>query len=163
MEFVIDGHLTIGDRSFDQNISLFSNEAIHYIKEDGYFYKDIVTSLYSYEQYPEHQYIENKDQNIFILASCATASAAGDFVDVSKNMENIVIIGTNTSGVYINMANYEIAMPYSRLRLEFSECLNYSDSNYFRESYGIEPDIYLTGKNLQKRLKSFFENYVEIL
>ena len=58
------------------------------------------------------------------------------------------------------MANYNMAMPYSGLYLQFGECMQYFDPSYFRESYGMEPDLYLTGKNLQKRLKKFFKTYV---
>lgn len=112
---------------------------------------------YYYYQYPEEQYLENAGRRIFVLVSRATASSAEGFVDLVNNMENTVTIGTNTGGVFTNMANYSMAMPYSRLYLEFGECLMYYDPSYFRESYGMEPDIYLTGKNLEKRLERFLK------
>ena len=80
--------------------------------------------------------------------------------DALKNIENTVTIGTNTGGVLINMANYSMAMPYSGLLLQFGTCLQNFDPSYFKESYGIEPDIYLTGKNLDQRLKKFFQTYI---
>ena len=115
---------------------------------------------YYYCQYPEGQYLENKERRIFVLTSRRTASSAEGFVDLANNMENVVTIGTNTGGVFTNMANYSVAMPYSRLYLEFGECLMYYEPAYFRESYGMEPDIYLTGENLEDRLEKFFEIYV---
>lgn len=60
----------------------------------------------------------------------------------------------------MNMANYSMAMPYSRLLLQFGESMQYFEGSYFQESYGIEPDVYLTGKNLDERLEKFFKLYV---
>lgn len=114
-----------------------------------------------YYQYPTEQYLENDNHNIFVLTSRYTASAAEGYTDVLKNLENVVTIGTNTGGVLSNMANYFFAMPYSGLFIQFGECLIQFDSSYFKESYGMEPDIYLTGRDLDTRLKKFFEIYVE--
>lgn len=114
-----------------------------------------------YYQYPTEQYLENDNRNIFVLTSRYTASAAEAYTDVLKNLENVVTIGTNTGGVLSNMANYSFAMPYSGLYIQFGECMIQFDSSYFKESYGLEPDIYLTGKELDTRLKKFFEIYVE--
>ena len=116
---------------------------------------------YYYYQKPGHQYLENKGKQIFVLTSRRTSSAAEAMTDALKNMENVVTIGVNTGGVLINMANYNMAMPYSGLFLQFGESLQYFDSSYFKEAYGIEPDIYLTGKNLEGRLEKFFELYVK--
>lgn len=115
---------------------------------------------YYYDQYPGHQYLENKDSQIFVLTSRRTSSAAESMTDALKNLENVITIGTNTGGVLANMANYNMAMPYSGLYLQFGECMQYFDPTYFKESYGIEPDLYLTGKNLDRRLKKFFKTYV---
>ena len=116
---------------------------------------------YYYRQYPGHQYLENGDRQIFVLTSAHTCSAAEAMTDALKNIENTVVIGTNTGGVLLNMANYSLAMPYSGLLLQFGEAMQYFDPSYFQESYGLEPDIYLTGKNLNKRLETFFELYVD--
>ncbi len=116
---------------------------------------------YYYCQYPGHQYLENGDRQIYVLTSRRTCSAAEAMTDALKNIENTVTIGTNTGGVLINMANYFMAMPYSGLLLQFGESLQHFDNGYFQESYGIEPDIYLTGKKLDKRLEEFFKIYVD--
>ena len=121
------------------------------MKKDGKYY---------YSQYPGHQYLKNNGRHIFVLTSRHTSSAAESMTDALKNIENTVTIGTNTGGVLINMANYSMAMPYSGLLLQFGTCLQNFDPSYFKESYGIEPDIYLTGKNLDQRLKKFFQTYV---
>lgn len=118
---------------------------------------------YYYCQYPGHQYLENGERKIFVLTSRRTSSAAEAMTDALKNIENTVTIGTNTGGVLMNMANYFMAMPYSRLLLQFGESMQYFDDGYFQESYGIEPDIYLTGENLDWRLKEFFRIYVNEL
>ena len=121
------------------------------MKKDGKYY---------YSQYPGHQYLKNNGRHIFVLTSRYTSSAAESMTDALKNIENTVTIGTNTGGVLINMANYSMAMPYSGLLLQFGTCLQNFDPSYFKESYGIEPDIYLTGKNLDQRLKKFFQTYI---
>ncbi len=115
---------------------------------------------YYYCQYPGRQYLADEGRQIFVLTSRRTSSAAESMTDALKNLENVITIGTNTGGVLANMANYNMAMPYSGLYLQFGECMQYFDPSYFRESYGMEPDLYLTGKNLQKRLKKFFKTYV---
>ncbi len=121
------------------------------MKKDGKYY---------YSQHPGHQYLKNNDKHIFVLTSRHTSSAAEAMTDALKNIENVITIGTNTGGVLINMANYSMAMPYSGLLLQFGTCLQNFDPSYFKESYGIEPDIYLTGKNLDQRLKKFFQTYI---
>lgn len=115
---------------------------------------------YYYCQYPGHQYLDNGDKQIFVLTSRRTCSAAEAMTDALKNIENTVVIGTNTGGVLMNMANYSMAMPYSGLLLQFGESMQYFEGSYFQESYGIEPDVYLTGKNLDERLEKFFKLYV---
>lgn len=113
---------------------------------------------YYYTQYPGHQFLRNEGKQIFVLTSRMTSSAAEAMTDALKNVENVVTIGTNTGGVLANMANYSMAMPYSGLFLQFGECMQYFDKSYFREAYGMEPDIYITGKHIQERLDTFFEN-----
>lgn len=115
-----------------------------------------------YCQTPDHQYLKNKTRQMFVLTSRRTSSAAEAMTDAVRNIENSVVIGTNTGGVLINMANYSMAMPYSGLYLQFGESMQYFDNDYFTESYGMEPDIYLTGKDLDKRLELFFETYANI-
>lgn len=118
------------------------------------------TGKYFYEQHPQKQFLENKGKQIFVLTSRQTSSAAEAMTDAFRNLENVVTIGTNTGGVFLNMANYNMAMPYSGLFLQYGSCLQYFDKDYFQESYGMEPDIYLTGPDLEQRLKKFFINYV---
>ena len=108
---------------------------------------------------PQKQFVKNKDTAIILLTSRNTQSAGEIFTDTIKNMENVLTIGTNTGGVMINAANYGIALPYSGMYFQFGECLNYWNPNYFKEGYGIEPDIYLTGENLEKRLQLFINHY----
>lgn len=119
------------------------------VKKDGY-----------YQQYPKEQFLEN-NTNLFLLTSRQTASSAEAFTDALHNLENVITIGTNTGGVLTNGANYTFELPYSKLYMTFGECFFYWEKDYFKEGYGIEPDIYLTGENLEKRLEMFFDNYVE--
>lgn len=109
---------------------------------------------------PQKQFVKNKDTAIILLTSRNTQSAGEIFTDTMKNMENVLTVGTNTGGVMINAANYGIALPYSGMYFQFGECLNYWNPNYFKEGYGIEPDIYLTGENLEKRLQLFIKYYL---
>lgn len=114
-----------------------------------------------YVQLPEKQFIENSEPVLFALISGGTASAAEIFLDALHNIENTVSIGANTGGVLTNAANYGFELPMSGLYLQMGECLYYWDTDYFREGYGMEPDIYLTGENLQQRLNMFFDTYIK--
>lgn len=109
---------------------------------------------------PQKQFVKNKNSAIILLTSRNTQSAAEIFTDTIKNMENVLTVGTNTGGVMINAANYGYALPYSGMYFQFGECFNYWNPNYFKEGYGMEPDIYLTGINLEKRLELFINHYL---
>lgn len=141
---------------------IWINSAKEMKKEDKYFIKSGLKKdgKYYYLNYPNHQYLKNEGKKVFVLTSRRTSSSAEAMTDALRNIENTVVIGTNTGGVLINMANYQMAMPYSGLFLQFGECLQNFEPSYFKESYGMEPDIYLTGENLSERLKKFFEKYV---
>lgn len=115
-----------------------------------------------YVQYPTAQYLENDGPTLFILTSRRTASAAEGFSDLLHNLENVVFIGANTGGVLTNGANYGIALPYSGLFFQFGECLFCWDRAYFEEGVGLEPDIYLTGDNLDMRLNQFLKLYTTV-
>lgn len=112
-----------------------------------------------YAQYPSAQFVPNDGPVLFVLTSRGTASAAEGFTDVLHNLQNVVTIGTNTGGVLSNGANYGLTLPYSGLAFQFGECLFYWDPAYFREGYGIAPDLYLTGENLDQRLSRFLARY----
>lgn len=65
---------------------------------------------YYYTLYPKQQYLENKGKTIFVLTCRQTCSAAEAMTDAVRNIENVVVIGINTGGVLLNMANYQMAM-----------------------------------------------------
>lgn len=111
-----------------------------------------------YTGIPSAQFVPN-DRTLFVLTSRGTASAAELFTDVLHNLQNTVFIGSNTGGVLVNAANYGFKLPYSGLFAQFGECLNLWDKDYFEESRGMEPDLYLTGDNLDERLARFLERY----
>lgn len=110
---------------------------------------------------PEKQFLKNDGPNFLVLVSQKTASAAEAMADAMRNLENTLLIGTNTGGVLTNLANYSLEMPYSGLLLQFGEELRYWNPSDFREGFGMEPDLYLTGENLEKRLEKFMDRYLQ--
>lgn len=122
------------------------------MKEDGDYY--ILA--------PEKQYLKN-DTVIFVLTSRKTGSAAEAMTDALRNLENVVIIGTNTDGVLINGANYRLEMPYSHLYLQLGEEFRNWNEGDFKEGYGLKPDLYLTGEDAAKNLELFLNQFTKEL
>ena len=121
------------------------------LKADGHYYI----------KKPKEQFMDNNDTMIFLRTGRYTASAAEYFTSSIKNLSNVITIGSNTGGVYLNGSNHAIALPFSNVYFQFGECLFYFDENFFRESYGMEPDIWLTGANEEQRFNLFLESYIE--
>lgn len=134
-------------------------------QEEKKWYDDIMLEMgltgegNYYVSRPEKQFEENNGATLFVLTSRYTASAAEAMTDAVRNIENAVIIGTNTSGVLINDANYGLGLPYSGLYMQFGEDFRYWNPDDFQEGYGLEPDIYLTGSHTAERFEKFLARY----
>lgn len=94
------------------------------------------------------------------MARRLTFSAGEGLVHALTNVENTLIIGANTAGAFSGTNLSTFQLPYSGLPFSFGQHLICWNTDYFREGYGLAPDIYLTGTNTDKRLGLVIQRYL---
>lgn len=111
---------------------------------------------------PGKQFVSVKDSPcLFVLMGKASYSAAEDFIDACRNIENVLLIGSNSGGCLTSDAAFsQLRLPISGLPYSFGAVYNIWNENDFSERVGLEPDIYLTGLDCKKRFTLFLENYI---
>jgi len=86
------------------------------------------------------------DQLIIILTDRLTASAAELATDIGLSLENVLIIGQNTAGVYLTSASSTVyTLPGSGMEFHFHFTVRAFPPGLFSEGVGFAPDIWVTG------------------
>ena len=104
--------------------------------------------------------LENKDDSliknntkVFVLIDNNTASSGETFVRLLKNIENVIFVGTNTSGLGISDATNECILPNSKITVIYGSNLRlYND---FTEGIGFESDIWINSNDSLDRILKF--------
>lgn len=104
--------------------------------------------------------LENKDDGliknntkVFVLIDNNTASSGETFVRILKDIENVIFVGTNTSGVKISDATNECVLPNSKITIVYGSNLRlYND---IVEGVGFEPDIWINSIDSIDRVLKF--------
>ena len=104
--------------------------------------------------------LENKDDSliknntkVFVLIDNNTASSGETFVRLLKNIENVIFVGTNTSGLGISDATNECILPNSKITVIYGSNLRlYND---FTEGVGFESDIWINSNDSLDRILKF--------
>lgn len=104
--------------------------------------------------------LENKDDSliknntkVFVLIDNHTASSGETFVRLLKNIENVIFVGTNTSGLGISDATNECILPNSKITVIYGSNLRlYND---FTEGVGFESDIWINSNDSLDRILKF--------
>lgn len=104
--------------------------------------------------------LENKDDSliknntkVFVLIDNHTASSGETFVRLLKNIENVIFVGTNTSGLGISDAINECILPNSEITVIYGSNLRlYND---FTEGIGFESDIWINSNDSLDRILKF--------
>ena len=104
--------------------------------------------------------LENKDDSliknntkVFVLIDNHTASSGETFVRLLKNIENVIFVGTNTSGLGISDATNECILPNSKITVIYGSNLRlYND---FTEGIGFESDIWINSNDSLDRILKF--------
>ncbi len=106
--------------------------------------------------------LENKDDSliksntkVFVLIDNNTASSGETFVRILKDIENVIFVGTNTSGVKISDATNECILPNSKITIIYGSNLRlYND---IVEGVGFEPDIWINSIDSLNRVLKFID------
>lgn len=98
------------------------------------------------------QVVEN-DRLLIVLTSKGTASAADNFTDITFNVENSLVIGSNTTGMFTSAAAIGAKMPNSGMVGQMGFNLSVFDENHFQEGSGLMPDLWASGDALEAALK----------
>lgn len=94
---------------------------------------DELVNIYGFEQisdsyskilWQKDEFISN-DNLLIILVSKETFSAGEMFVDIAHNLENTIIVGTNTAGCLIGDNYGFISMPNSKIPVNFGTGLSF--------------------------------------
>ncbi len=114
---------------------------------------DELVNIYGLEQISDSysKVLDQKDEFIandnllIILVNKNTYSAGEMFVDIAHNLENTIVVGTNTAGCLIGDHFGFITLPNSKLPVSFGNGLSFFPDNYFEEFEGFKPDIWVKG------------------
>ena len=88
-------------------------------------------------------WVENENL-LIILTSKRTASAAEQLIDAAYNLENVLIIGENTSGS-MRGSRLDVRLEHSKLTVGagMTQAIIPSSNDYFEEYRGFYPDLWV--------------------
>ena len=105
-------------------------------------------------------WIEN-DKMLIIFVGKYSASASEWLLDLAYNVENVLIVGENTSGAIIGMTS-KISLPNSACQVDIGSgkvSLFPEDEGYMEEFRGVYPDIWVPAKEAEDLILQFLEHY----
>ncbi len=122
---------------------------------------DELVNIYGFEQISDSfskalcqkdEFISN-DNLLIILVNKQTFSAGEMFVDIAHNLENTIIVGTNTAGGLTGDNVGSITLSNSKIPVSFGNGLSFFPKNYFEEFVGFKPDLWVKGDAEEAVLK----------
>lgn len=103
--------------------------------------------------------IDNKNY-IFILMDKNVASSGESLILHMLNMQNTVLIGSNTGGVLLSNAEVGFVLPNSRIQVICGSELDLLNPGVFNECQGFSPDIWVGGDSLSRVIKMIHYYYI---
>ena len=95
----------------------------------------------------------SNDHILFVLVDQYTCSAAEHLVAALLNKENVILVGTNTSGSLLGEGSINAVLPNSHIDLMFGNVIHlYYDDTVFTELSGFSTDIWVNGDAVQSVL-----------
>lgn len=137
-------------------------ELIEYESLTPYFQKlyrtEVDISSESENQYyvttTQKEYLPN-DTIIFVLIDKNVASSAEWFVEALDTLENVIFVGTNTSGCMFSKQSIRCRLPYSGIEVIYGDAISIGS---IREGTGFEPDVWVGGNDVLERVVDFIGN-----
>ncbi len=121
-----------------------------------------VSSAYMSQLTQPDAFIPNPNRLLILLTGKNTASAAETFTDISRNLENTLIIGENTYGCMVSNAYTVISLPNSKISIQLGSDLNIFPEDDFQEFIGFQPDLWTDG-DAEQAAAAFAARYLEEL
>ena len=150
---------TLIKRAFEENTTI-ENTQDSISKSILYQRNNILELANSNENKWYIEKLENKNNSliknntkVFVLIDNHTASSGEAFIGLLKNIENVIFVGTNTSGLGISDATNECILPNSKITVIYGSNLRlYND---FTEGIGFESDIWINSNDSLDRILKF--------
>ena len=98
------------------------------------------------------KFVNNKTK-IFVLMDSKVASSGETFIRYLDTLENIVFVGTNSSGSYLSLQSIRCTLPYSQITVTYGDSI--SIINDYVEGKGFEPDVWIGGSDSLERVVNF--------
>lgn len=102
----------------------------------------------------QKEYLPN-DTTIFVLIDKNVASSAEWFVEALDTLENVIFVGTNTSGCMLSKQSIRCRLPYSGIEVIYGDEISIGS---IREGTGFEPDVWVGGNDILERVVDFIGN-----
>ena len=107
---------------------------------------------------PEHIPISN--ENLVIILTDKNVASAGElFVGYLRQLENVLVVGTNTQGTFFTGAVGRIMLPHSNLAVTFGTRLSLRPDLSQFEGVGFKPDLWVPPGESLERVLRFIERY----
>jgi len=98
------------------------------------------------------------NQLIIMITDRFTGSAGESFVSLMLGLENTLIIGQNTTGVYRSCQSMFFELPNSGIPVAFGQSLVVSGDELFVEGVGFAADVWVHGNALTATLALLANN-----
>jgi C-terminal processing protease CtpA/Prc len=106
----------------------------------------------------EPKRIQNKN-TVFVILDSDVASAGEMFVNMLQQMDNVILVGTNTGGCLTVCNNRTLNMPYSHIGLTCGFTLFIIPNRQDFEGRGYRPDLWCPPDQAVDRVVKFVKNY----
>jgi len=134
-------------RNYDSYVAWLRNAPRPFSPDPVFFDRNHIT----YELPPCGVVANN--QLIIVLVDRYTASAGERMVDLAFSLENTLVVGQNTAGVYITGSGWiDSNLPWSGIPFDFSIDMRVFPEGHFTEGLGFAPDIWVIGDALTAAL-----------
>ncbi|MGL5693432.1 MAG: S41 family peptidase [Peptostreptococcaceae bacterium] len=90
------------------------------------------------------------DRLIFIIVDECVASSGENFVRYLKTLDNVIVVGTNTSGAYTSNKFNKTYLPNSKIQFDFGNNIIFADD--IEEGVGLTPDIWSNDSDILEHI-----------
>lgn len=98
----------------------------------------------------EREKMYKNKTKIFVIIDNKVASSGENFLSYLDTLENVVFVGTNTSGSMLSNSFIQCVLPNSKINISYGNVLTLN--NDFIEGKGFEPDLWVAEDDVVERI-----------